>query len=243
MKIRTLLISTVLLAATTLYACGPATIVANPAPPQRTLSVTGSGSVNLTPDIAYINIGVHTEDVSASEAVSANNQKTQQVIEAMKDLGVDTKDVRTVNFNIWPNTQYDPQTGKQTGTTYMVDNVVYVTIRDMDKLGDILDAAVRAGANSINSIQFDVTDKTQALKQAREQAVKDAQSQAQEMASFSGVTLGEVQNINFVNNVPEPFLMEAYAKGGGVVAVPAPVPVTPGQLTLTVTVSITYEIK
>lgn len=243
MKTRTLLVFLTLLAALVLGACGPATIVANPAPPQRTLSVNGSGTVNLTPDIAYINIGVHTENASASEAVSDNNLETQQVIEALKELGVAAKDIRTVNFNIWPNTQYDPQSGKQIGTTYVVDNIVYVTIRDMDKLGDILDAAVRAGANSINSIQFDVTDKTQALKQARAQAVKDAQSQAQEMAASAGVTLGEIQSISFFNNVPGP-LMDVYGKGGaeGLVAA-APVPVNPGQLTLTVTVSITYEIK
>jgi len=243
MKTRTFLVFLALLAALVLGACGPATIVTNPAAPQRTLSVNGNGTVNLTPDIAYINIGVHTESASASEAVSDNNLETQQVIKALQGLGVADKDIRTVNFNIWPNTQYDPQSGKQIGTTYMVDNVVYVTIRDMDKLGDILDAAVRAGANSINSIQFDVTDKTQALKQAREQAVKDAQSQAQEMASVAGVTLGEIQSINFFNNIPGP-LMDVYGKGGGEgMAAAIPVPVNPGQLTLTVTVNITYEIK
>ena len=232
----------VLLAALVLNACGPATIVANPVPPQRTLSVTGTGTVNLTPDVAYINIGVHTEAPTASEAVATNTDHTQQVVEALKKSGVDEKDIRTTNFSIWPNTQYDPQTGKQTTTTYVVDNTVYVTIRQLDKLGDLLDASVQAGANSVNSIQFDLADKTQAIKQGRDQAVKDARAQAQELASAAGVSLGDLQTVNFYDSIPTPM---AYGKGGGggMEAAAVSVPINPGQMTLTVTVSMTYEIK
>src|SRR5512146_1628283 len=123
----TLLILPVMLAAVIiLSACGPATIVANPVPPQRTLNVSGTGLVYLTPDIAYINIGVHTEMPTASEAVTANTTQTQQVVDALKAAGVDAKDIRTSNFSIWPNTQYDPQTNAKLGTTYVVDNTVYV---------------------------------------------------------------------------------------------------------------------
>src|SRR5574337_905945 len=118
----TLFRSLVLLAAIALSACGPTTIVANPAPPQRILNVTGTGTVNLTPDVAYINIGVHTERPTAAEAVAVNTDQTQQVVNALKSFGVDPKDIRTTNFSIWPNAQYDPQTGKQTGTTYVVED-------------------------------------------------------------------------------------------------------------------------
>ena len=86
-------------------------------------------------------------------------------------------------FSIYPNTQYDQQTGKPGTTTYVVDNTVYVTVHQLDKLGDLLDATVQAGANSVNNIQFDVADKSSAIQQARDQAVKDAQTQAQELAS------------------------------------------------------------
>src|ERR1700690_4030974 len=179
MRIKFLLISAVLLAAIALSACGATTVVSNPAPPQRTLSVTGTGIVYLTPDVAYINIGVHTEQPTASEAVSANNDQTQQVVNAVKNFGVDPKDIRTTNFSIYPNTQYDQQTGKPGTTTYIVDNTIYVTVHQLDKLGDLLDATVQAGANNVNSIQFDVFDKSSAIQQARDQAVKDAQTQAQ----------------------------------------------------------------
>jgi uncharacterized protein YggE len=243
MRIKFLLVSAVLLATVALSACGATTVVSNPAPPQRILSVTGTELVYLTPDVAYINIGVHTEKPTASEAVSANNTQTQQVVTALKNSGVDAKDIRTTNFSIYPNTQYDQQTGKPGSTTYVVDNTVYVTVHQLDKLGNLLDATVQAGANNVNSIQFDVADKSTAIKQARDQAVKDAQTQAQELASASGVTLGNVQTISFTNNIPQP-VMDVYSKSGGLNAAPAvAVPINTGQLTLTVTVDMTYEIK
>ncbi|HUI87658.1 MAG TPA: SIMPL domain-containing protein [Anaerolineales bacterium] len=244
MRIKFLLVAIVVFAGIALSACGGATVVSNPAPSQRTLSVTGTGLVYLTPDVAYINIGVHTEQPTAADAVSASNTQTQQVITALENSGVDAKDIRTTNFSIYPNTQYDQQTGKPGTTTYVVDNTVYVTVHQLDKLGDILDASVQAGANSVNNIQFDVADKSSAIQQARDQAVKDAQTQAQGLASTAGVTLGNVQTISFTNNIPQP-LTDVYGKGGGgLAAAPeAPVPINSGQLTLTVTVDITYELK
>jgi uncharacterized protein YggE len=243
MRVKFLLLSAVLSAAVAVSACGSTTVMSNPSPNQRTLSVTGTGLVYLTPDVAYINIGVHTEKSTASDAVSTNNGQTQQVIAALTNLGVDAKDIRTTNFSIYPNTQYDQQTGKPGSTTYIVNNTVYVTVHQLDKLGNLLDAAVRSGANSVNNIQFDVADKSPAIKKARDQAVKDAQTQAQELASTAGVSLGSVQTISFANNIPQP-LTDVYGKGGGLGAAPAAtVPINTGQLTLTVTVDITYELK
>jgi uncharacterized protein len=226
-----------------LSACGPATIVANPAPPTRTLNVTGTGMATLTPDIAYINIGVHTESPTASEAVSSNNLQTQQVVDALKKAGIDAKDIRTSNFSIYPNTQYDPQTNEKLATTYVVDNTVYVTVHKLADLGSLLDAAVKAGANSVNSIQFDVADKSAAVKQARDDAVKDARTQAQELATSAGITLGNLQSINFVDNVPLPMAQSFGKGGGGGVAADVAVPINPGSMTLTVTVSMSYEIR
>jgi uncharacterized protein YggE len=185
---------------------------------------------------------VHTEMDTAAEAVKANNSETQQVIEALKETGIAAKDIRTTNFSIWPNQQYSPD-GQPTGTSYVVDNSVFVTVRKLENLGDLLDSAVGAGANSINSVQFDVADKTEALKEARDQAVEDAKTQAQELADASGVKLGEIQTIGFFDAMPVPYL-DTYGKGGGGgVAEAAAVPIQPGQLTLTVTVNMTYEIK
>lgn len=241
MKRSTPVLVFILLAAIGLSACAPATVVANQAPPQRTLSVNGSGTVNLTPDVAYISIGVHTDMPIASQSVSANNTQTQQVIEALKKSGVDPKDIRTTNFSIYPSVQYDPQTNVKTGTTYVVDNSVNVTVHQIEKLGDLLDATVAAGANSVNSIQFDVSDKTAAIKQARDEAVKDAQTQAQELAAAAGVSLGDIQTVEFYNNIPAP-VSSVFGKGGGGGG-DASVPIQTGQLTLSVSVNMTYAIK
>jgi uncharacterized protein YggE len=242
MRTKTTLITAILVLAVALSACGPAAVASSQAK-VRSLSVTGIGQVMLTPDIAYINIGVHSESPTAADAVAANNTQTQGVISSLEKFGVDKKDIRTTNFSIWPNQQYGPD-GQKTDLTYVVDNTVYVTVRDLTKLGDLLDEAVKAGANSINSIQFDVADKTEAIKQARAKAVTDAKTQAQELADSAGVKLGEVQTISFYDNVPGP-LMDAFGKGGGSpqAEAAASVPVQPGQMTLTVTVNMSYEIK
>ncbi len=246
MKTKSLIASLVLVLAVALSACGPAMSSAAQ-PPMRNLNVAGVGTVTLTPDIAYIYLGVHTELPSASEAMAENNAQTTKLIDALKKFGVDKKDIQTTNFSIWPFDKYDPLTGTPTGEKfYAVDNTVYVTVRDLATLGDLLDTMVQAGANTINSIQFDVADKTAAIKEARAEAVENAKLQAQELADAAGVSLGEIFNISFYDAGPYPF-SDVYGKGGGggggVEAAALSVPIQPGQLTITVTVNMTYEIK
>lgn len=234
------LVFAVLAFALILSACGPTTI--NQAAPEnlRTLNVNGLGEVNLTPDIAYIYIGVHDEAPTASEAVESNKTHTTALIEAIQKAGVDAKDIRTTNFSIYPSQQYSPD-GTVSGTIYMVDNSVYVTVRDLDVLGSLLDDAISAGANNINSIQFDVADKTAALKEARAKAVEAAKQQAQEMADAAGISLGDIQNLSFYESTPMPMLS---GKGGGMaMSADTSVPIQPGQLTISVNVSITYLLK
>jgi uncharacterized protein YggE len=238
MKTKSLFIFAVMtLVALLLSACGAAAV--NPQA-VRTLNVSGSGQANLAPDIAYIYVGVHTENPTAAEGVSENNTQTQKVIQAIKDFGIDEKDIRTINFSIYPQDKFDPQSGTPTGEkTYVVDNTVYVTVRKLDQLGDLLDTVVKAGANTVNSIQFDVADKAEALKQARADAVKDAESQAKSLAEAAGLSLGEIQSISFVDNQP---IFDGKGGGGAAVA-EAAIPIQPGQLTFTVNVNISYALK
>ena len=223
-----------------LSACGPTTINQEAQPVGRTLNVNGVGASSITPDIAYIYIGVHNEGKTASEAVDANKIQTNAVVEAIKKAGVDKKDIRTTNFSIYPSQQYAPD-GTVSGTTYVVDNTVYVTVRNLDNLGSLLDDAISAGANSVNSIQFDVADKTAAMKEARVKAVDDAEAQAKELADAAGITLGEIQSISYYDNSPIP--MTGGKGGGGVMAADSSVPIQPGQMTISASVSITYAIK
>jgi len=238
MKTKSVLFATLALLAILVSACAPA--AAGPA--VRNLSVAGSGTAYLVPDIAYIYLGVHTEKPAASEAVTENNAQTQKMIQALTDFGIDAKDIRTTNFSIYPFDRYDPLTGVSTGEKYYsVDNTVYVTVRDLGKLGDLLDTVVAAGANTVNSIQFDVADKDEALKTARADAMQNAAKQAQELADAAGLQLGEIQSISFYDSQPYPLYDGRGGGGGGAEA--AAVPIQPGQLTFVVTVNVTYEIK
>jgi len=242
MRTKSIFVVTALLLAVLVSACGGPTTVNQAAPvTPRTITVSGSGQAFLVPDIAYIYLGVHTENPTASEAVTENNAQTETMIKALTDFGIDAKDIRTTNFSIWPNDRYDPQTGQPTGEkTYMVDNTVYVTVRALDTLGDLLDTVVAAGANTVNSIQFDVAEKDTSLKDARAEAVKDAQAKAQELAEAAGLQLGEIQSIEFIDSQPYPFFE---GKGGGADVAASTVPIQPGQLTFTVNVNVSYLLK
>lgn len=242
MKTKSILIAAVFVLALVLSACQPATVNQAAPIPQRTLSVDGTGTAYLTPDIASVYLGVHTEKLTAAEAVEENNAQTQTVIQALTDFGVDAKDIRTTNFSIWPMDKYDPVSGQPSGEkTYAVDNTVYVTVRDLETLGDLLDTVIQAGANTVQSIQFDVADKDTALGTARTDAVKDASTKAQELAAAAGVELGELQSMNY-GSVPSYPVFDGRG-GGGAAAEAAAVPIQPGQLTFTVTVNVTYAIK
>jgi uncharacterized protein YggE len=211
-------------------------------PPVRTLAVNGTGKAYLTPDIAYIYIGVQTENADAAEAVAENNTKAQKVVDAIKAFKIEAKDIQTTNFSIFPQQQYD-ENGKLTGVIYMVNNTVYVTLRDIEKVGEVIDAAVTAGANTINNIQFDVEDKAEALSEARKAAVADARRQAEELATAVDVSLGAVQSMSsYTSGMPVP--MYEGKGGGGVFAdQAAAAPVSAGQLVVQVDVSIVYAIE
>lgn len=240
MRTKSLLVSIVILASLALSACGAAAPASSN---QRTLNVNGVGQAFITPDIAYLYVGVHTEESTAAEAVAANNAQTQQVIDALKKFGVEEKDIHTSSFSIWPIDRYDPATGAPTGEKYYsVDNTIYITARDLTKLGALLDTVIKAGANTINSVQFDLSDKTAAMKEARAAAMKNAQLQAEELAGLANVALVEITNISYVDATPYAYA-EMGRGGSGGAGIQASVPIEPGQMTITATVSVTYEIK
>jgi uncharacterized protein len=240
MRTKFLIPTLFVIAATLLSACSASVSLGQTQP--KTISVTGNAQVILAPDIAYVSIGVHSEAQTAAEAVASNNSQTQAVIDAIKAQGVDPKDIQTTNFSVYQQQKTNPTTGESLGTVFMVDNTVYVTIRDLTKIGSILDAAISAGANNIYGISFDVQNKEAAMATGRDQAMADAQTQAEQLATAAGVTLGDVQNISYYSSSPSPIYYDnkvapAGVGGGG------SVPISTGQLTLTVSVSVSYGIK
>lgn len=235
-----LLVPTILLIAAALLSACSGTVQFGQAQP-RTINVTGNSQVILAPDIAYISIGVHTQAQTAKEAVASNTTQTQAVIDAIKGQGVDPKDIQTTNFSVYQQQQTGPN-GENLGIVFMTDNTVYVTMRDLTKIGTILDASIAAGANNIYGITFDVQNKEAALATGRDQAMADAQAQADQLAKSAGATLGAVQTISYYSSSPSPIYYDNKAVPAGVGG-GGSVPISTGQLTLTVSVSVTYGIK
>lgn len=208
----------------------------------RTLSVTGTGKVTLVPDIAYINVGVRTEGDEVSDALNRNTAQAKKIVDALTKLGVEEKDIQTTNFNVYPMQQYDME-GKVTKTTYIVENTVNVTVRNLAELGKLLDATVKAGANNIYGISFDVDDKETAFAQARDLAIKDAKEKAKAIADASGVNLGDIQNIMvYSSSGVAPVYDVKYGMGGGE-AMSASVPVSAGTMLITYEANLVYEIR
>ncbi len=239
MKQKMLFVVTGLLAIFALAACNTAPAVSGSNTITRNLSASGVGEVYLVPDVAYIYIGVHTEAEDVSAALSANNVQANAVAKAVEAFGVEAKDVQTTNFNVYPMQDYSIE-GTISRKYYVVDNTVYLTVRDLSKLGTLLDAVVSSGANNINGISFDVQDKESAMAQARDLAIENAKAEAQAIADASGVKLGELQSVNVYSNNTT---VSMYDAKGGAMSAASNAPISAGQLVISASASMTYEIK
>jgi uncharacterized protein YggE len=205
-----------------------------------TISSSGEGVVYLTPDIAYVYIGVHTEADQVSTALTNNNAQAQDIADALEALGVAKEDIQTSNFSVYPMTEYGPE-GEVTRQYFSVDNSVYVKVRALENLGQVLDSVVRSGANTINGITFDVQDKEAAIKLAQADAIEKAKLQAQDLATAAGVSLGKMIGISVYSSNYPTTMYEG--KGGGYAMDASNVPVSVGQLTITATANLSYKIK
>lgn len=205
----------------------------------RTLAVTGTGEVILVPDMAYINVGIHTEAEDVTSAVTANNRQVAAITAAIEAMGVLEEDIQTSNFNVYSTNRYD-NNGNLAGTSYVVDNTLYIVVRELPDLSEILDAALSAGANQIYGINFDISDRQSAFARARELAVKDAEAKAEAVAETAGVTLGRIHNISVFNNsFVQP--LAGYGRGGGMAEDAASVPISAGQIVITANADLIYE--
>jgi len=221
-----------------LAACQPVdqTPVTNHLPPQ--ISVTGTGKVYLVPDIAYVYIGVRSQADDVASALSQNNAQAQAIASTLRERNVAAEDIQTTAFNVYPQQEYLPsgETGK---TYYVVENTVFVKVRDLQNLGTLLDAVVRSGANSINGITFDVQDRVSAEAEARKLAIEDAKAKAVELAGLAGVELGDLYSVSVYSSGGA---MPVYEAKGGM-AYNAAAPIAAGQLVIQADASMTYFIK
>jgi uncharacterized protein YggE len=206
----------------------------------RSMSVNGIGRVTVVPDIATINVGVRTEADVVTDALDGNTAQANAIARVLKQMGIEDKDIQTSNFNIYPSERYDPMTGQVEGRYFVVENTVNVTVRDLSSLGQVLNAVVEAGANSIYGITFNVDDRSAAVAEARELAIQDAKSKAEDIAAAAGVQLDEIISIGvYESSTP----ISYYDAKGGMAEAAAPVPIAAGTLTIIMECNLTYAIK
>jgi uncharacterized protein YggE len=206
------------------------------------IGVVGTGRVFAAPDTALANLGVELEAPTLDQATKDARTRMDALLAKVKTLGVDAKDITTVSYYVNPiSNQTGPnQLPKVIG--YRVSNIVQVKIRKIDDVGKILDAAIGAGANSLQNLTFTVNDPSSFQQQARAQAVKDAMAKAKTLADAAGVSLGKVtsisENVSLIPIIQKGFPAGLGAGGGG----GGPGPVETGQNEITVNVELHIQI-
>lgn len=208
-------------------------------PTTRTVDVTGVGRVRIEPDIARVNIGVRSQSPEVTEAFTENNDIAERVIQALMDMGIAQEDIQTRNFNIYQQQQPPRDQEEEQRITYVVENTVAVTVRDLDSLGEVLSVVISEGANTIHGVTFDIEDREAAIEEARQLAIEDAKAQAEAIAETAGVNLGDIRNISISQDggpMPRAEFAEEAAMGAG------EVPISSGTMTVQVRANLSYDI-
>lgn len=173
---------------------------------KRTINVSGDGEMNISPDLAYVTFGVMTEKNTVNEAQKENSSAMNNIIASIKKEGIQKEDIKTTNYNINPKYNYDNKTGTSTLVGYTVSSSLNVTVRDINKVGIIIDRAIESGANFSNGISFGVSDYEKYYNMALLKAVSKAKGKADIIASAIDVKLTvPVSIVELSNgNYPQP---------------------------------------
>lgn len=160
---------------------------------EATLTVSGIGSTLLEADYAMIQIGAQTNGKSAADTQAENAQNIQKILNALKNSGLEDRDISTSQFSVFydPGYAQDGQSGR-----FTVNNILYITVRDLSRISQILDAALQAGANNVYDLSFKSMKQKEAYHLAMKDAVKDAEAKAATLAAACGKTLGEMISIS-----------------------------------------------
>ncbi len=199
------------------------------------ITVSGVAIVSGKPDIAYLTVGVSTEDKEAAKAASTNAATTSAVIDAIVRSGVAKNDIETAQYTVSPVMDYRSQRPVTTG--YQVSNIVRVTVRDLAKVGAVIDAAMASGANNVQSVRFEVKDNTKLRQRALVEAIANARADAELIASTMKVRLGKVVSVTESGpTIPRPLEFSAMKTA-------AETPILPGDVDVTASVTVVYSIQ
>lgn len=227
-RLMPVLLAAQLCAAAALADAGPARI-----------TVTGLGTVEAAPDMATISLGVQVSADTAAAALTANSQRIGAVLARLKAAGIAERDLQTSGLGLGPQLDYSRNGQPPRVVGYEATNTLTVRVRDLARLGVVLDQAVADGANTLNGLSFGLDEPQAALDRARVAAVQDARRKAEMMAQAAGVALGAVLEMSeSTGGGPRPFFRAA-----PMAMEAAAVPVEGGEVSLSVSVTITWEIR
>lgn len=230
---------TSLTAAAVLMAAALQPAFAEDKPMERTVTVSASGIAAATPDQASIQTGVSSEAKTAREALSNNSRAMNEVIGKLKAAGIDAKDIQTTQFNIEPVHTYPKEGQPPVVSGYRATNAVSVKVRNLDKLGEVLDQLVAAGSNEMGGISFDVSNAETLKDGARKQAMENALRRAKLYAAAAGAEVGEIVQISEETSFGHPRPM----MGGARMAMAEAAPIERGSVDLEARVTATWRLK
>ncbi|MCB1511222.1 MAG: SIMPL domain-containing protein [Hyphomicrobiaceae bacterium] len=206
--------------------------------PPRTISVSASGKIMATPDMATISAGVVTEAQTAAEALARNSVAMRKVIDGLRSAGIAARDIQTSRLDVQPRMDR-PKSGRPSQILgYRVSNAVVVVVRELKALGGLVDRIVALGVNQLDGIQFGISGIELKMDEARRVAMRNAIRRATLYAQAGGASLGQVLTIT-----------EGVHRGGGGVyyrarrAAAMAAPVAPGELEVSVTVNVTWALR
>nr|MBN1229570.1 SIMPL domain-containing protein [Anaerolineae bacterium] len=205
------------------------------------ITVSGEGEAMGVPDVAYVTLGIETVDEDLGSALAEANRIMAAVQAAVSGQGVEDRDMRTQNFNVWMETIREDNNNRPQGQVYHVTNALRVTVRAIDTAGDVIGAALDAGANTISGLSFGIDDTSALEQEARAAAVAEAVAKAEQLAEALGIEVGAPVSVS-ESYVSIPVVREAYGYDMAFTESAAP-PISEGELTISVSVNVSFAIK
>ncbi|MGH9341841.1 MAG: SIMPL domain-containing protein [Acidobacteriota bacterium] len=206
----------------------------------RTVRVRGSGTASASPDTALIQLGVQVINTDVEIAVEESTERMEKVSEVLEDMDIPDENIQTVRYNIFVEQDRD-QRGRPTGVIrYHVNNRIQVKLQDLPKIGELLRRVLSAGANSVDSIRFDIENPDSLEREARSEAIAQAREEARQLAAGFGVHLGSIRQISEQRRGPiVPYAARMQSMEA---AADSAIPISEGEISVTVDVEAIFDL-
>jgi uncharacterized protein YggE len=187
-----------------------------------------------------LQLGVEIANEDLGKGIAQSNDTMSKIIAALKEAKIADADLQTSGFNVWLENRSDTKTGAPISPLYHVQNTLSVTVRDLSRVSDVLNAGIAAGANNVYGLSFGIADTSKLEEAARVKALDNAKARAEQLAQLTGVKLGDPIIVNeSYGTSPVPLAEARSGLGGGGGAIP----IQQGQLSVSVQVNVTYSIS